>query len=351
MTVYSLSDFSEISNKGFHVILPDATVSLINELSKLVGSPNYIKTPVFTKRESTNDADKKRRRQRNRPQESSDEWTTTSSTKGTKRISTSSDIGANIVFNPPGTLIKKNDSSAPIQLIRPLLNKLGGNASNQAIKSELFSVINNVFDTEITQEDIVKMSVQIIDIMSGNLFYSFIYATLFSEMMNMHTVFGNTLNTHFDAYISNYRDIQVVDPVEDYDKFCNMNKINHRRKANTAFYFNLYMLDKISKPSILDTIHTLVRMIRENINNIDSQQLVTELVENIFILLDPKSNLFSATRNIMMDSSSAEDGCTEPVCVREYLTQLSITKPKTCLGLNTKSIFKLKDLVDNHRYK
>jgi hypothetical protein len=202
MTMYSLSDFADISNKGFNVILPNTTVVLINELSKLVGSPNYIKTPVFTKREITVDVDKKRRRQRNRPLDGSDGWSSASNSKGYKKVSPESDIGANIVFNPVGPLIKRGGADAtPIQLIRPMLNKFGGNNTNQSIKEEMFSVLNDIFESEIAQEEMTIFMGQVVDIVSGNLFYSSIYANLFSEIIDIYPIFTDTLETQFSNYL------------------------------------------------------------------------------------------------------------------------------------------------------
>ena len=347
MTMYSLSDFADISNKGFDVILPNATVMLINELSKLVGSPNYIKTPVFTKRESTVDVDKKRRRQRNKPTDNSDGWSSTSN--GFKKVSPESDIGANIVFNPAGSLIKRGGGDAtPIQLIRPMLNKLGGNSENQTIKDELFSVLNDIFESDITQEELTNLMVQIIDIVSGNLFYSNIYAKLFSDIINVHPTFADTLDLHFSKYIASYTNIQSFDPKEDYDSFCAMNKTNDRRKSITSFYVHLYKLGKLTQCSMLGTVKTLAGMIRDNIHNIESVQLVGELIENIFIMMDPIVDLFILSHDVIMHpTSDAEDGEVS-VCICDYISLLSETPPKIYPGMNTKSLFKLKDLVDNY---
>ena len=347
MTMYSLVDFANISSKGFDVILPNATVMLINELSKLVGSPNYIKTPVFTKRETTIDVDKKRRRQRNRPQDGADGWSSTSNSKGFKKVSPESDIGANIVFNPSGSLIKKDGADAtPIQLIRPLLNKLGGNSANKHLKDDLFSVLADIFDSDITQEDLTNLTVQIIDIVSGNLFYSAIYAKLFSEIIDIHPIFADTLETHFSNYLASYTGIHSVDPKEDYDTFCNMNKTNDRRKSITSFYVHLYTLDKITQYNMLGTIKPLICMIRDNIHNPESDQLVGEIVENIFIFMDPLTNLVSMSRNIMIHPTSNDEDDEVSICIYDYIYQLSETTQKIYPGLNTKSLFKLKDLID-----
>jgi hypothetical protein len=348
--MYSLSDFTDISNKGFDVILPNATVKLINELSKLVGSPNYIKTPVFTKRESSGEVDKKRRRQRNKPSDgSTDGWSPSSTSEGFKRVSPESNIGANIVFNPTGPLIKKGGANAtPIQLVRPLLNKFGGSNTNKTVKTELFAVLNDIFESDITQEEMTILMNQIIEIVSGNIFYSDIYARLFSEMIDLYPTFTDTLETLFSKYLESYTRIQLVDPKKDYDLFCNMNKMNDRRKALTTFYVNLYKLDKLTQCSMLSTIKSLNEMIRDNLYNIESTQLVVELIENIFIFMNPSSRLYIASRDVIIHpTTDIEDGEVS-ISICDYIIKLSEASPKLYPGMNTKSLFKLKDLVDNY---
>lgn len=349
--MYSLSDFADISNKGFNVILPNDTVKLINELSKLVGSPNYIKTPVFTKRESTGEQDKKRRRQRNKQSDGViDGWSSSSTSDGFKRVTPESNIGANIVFNPTGPLIKRGGGNAtPIQLVRPLLNKFGGSNTNQAIKADLFSVLNDIFESDITQADLSILMDQVIDIVSGNIFYSDIYAGLYSEIIDIHPIFADTLETQFSKYLESYTRIQLVDPKKDYDLFCTMNKMNDRRKALTAFYINLYKLNKLTQCSMLSTIKALTEMIRDNMYNIESTQLIVELTENMFICMSPSSNLYMASRDVIIHpTTDIEDGEVS-VSIYDYILQLSEASPKLYPGMNTKALFKLKDLADNYK--
>lgn len=349
MSMYSLTDFTDISNKGFDVILPTSTIQLINELSKLVGSPNYIKTPVFTKRESITETDKKRRRQRNRQTEGADGWSSNFSTKGTKKLSPSmeNDTNPNIVFNPSGLLTKRGGGDVtPIQLVRPLLNKLGGNSTNQAIKDELFTTLNDIIDTDITKEDLDKFTIQVFEILSGNTFYSSIYSQLFSQIMDTYPVFTDTLEKQISKYMTTFTDIKSVDPKEDYDLFCSINKQNDIRKSKSTFFVNLYTLYKISQPTMLSTVKTLTGMIRDNIDNADMVQLVCELIENIFIYMNPELGLFNMYKDTMMHAYS--DGEEISISICDYIVELSKTSQKVYSGLNTKSLFKLKDLVDNY---
>ena len=47
---FTLDDINKIKTHGFSYELPESTKKLIIELSKLVGSPEYIRTPIFTKK-------------------------------------------------------------------------------------------------------------------------------------------------------------------------------------------------------------------------------------------------------------------------------------------------------------
>ena len=52
---YSLQEINEIALNRFVCDIPSKTIDIINELSTKVGSPSYIKTPIFNKRNSTRD--------------------------------------------------------------------------------------------------------------------------------------------------------------------------------------------------------------------------------------------------------------------------------------------------------
>ena len=48
---YNLEDFHKISFHGFNFTIPEHTINLISSLAMEVGSPTYIKTPVFQKKD------------------------------------------------------------------------------------------------------------------------------------------------------------------------------------------------------------------------------------------------------------------------------------------------------------
>ena len=49
---YTLEDFNNITFNGFKFDFPQDTLQIISELTLEVGSPNYVKTPIFQKREN-----------------------------------------------------------------------------------------------------------------------------------------------------------------------------------------------------------------------------------------------------------------------------------------------------------
>jgi hypothetical protein len=51
-TRYSLENITNILFNGFDYKLPEETLNKISEIALQVGSPDYVKTPVFKKREN-----------------------------------------------------------------------------------------------------------------------------------------------------------------------------------------------------------------------------------------------------------------------------------------------------------
>lgn len=49
---YTLEDINNIIFQGFNYELPAKTLTTISELALQVGSPDYVRTPVFQKREN-----------------------------------------------------------------------------------------------------------------------------------------------------------------------------------------------------------------------------------------------------------------------------------------------------------
>ena len=102
---YSLSDFYNVNSSGFKVILPDDVVIQINELVKQVGSPNYIRTPVFQKAPKMFVSNNRKR-------------------KEFKSNTNTDELWNNMTKHPAPKEEEKKENEVSVQLIRSFLNKL-----------------------------------------------------------------------------------------------------------------------------------------------------------------------------------------------------------------------------------
>ena len=226
---YTISDFHTISKNGFNVVLPDITIDLINNLSQHVGSPNYIKTPVFNKRDSSGGDTERKRRRKFKAQDNS--WGDNS------KIDTNSK--SNIVFKAPTPKKALTVVENITQSIRSILNKIGSSNTDGMYES-LVTIIDEMLDSgdDITGEDVLNVSENITGVMSSNSFYSDVYTEIYSKLMDKYSFIQETLNTKLESYVSSYNHIIDVNPDENYDLFCSKNKENDHRRANTLFYTN-----------------------------------------------------------------------------------------------------------------
>jgi hypothetical protein len=49
---YTLEDFENITFGGFEYTIPDSVLETISKLAMHVGSPDYVRTPIFPKRDN-----------------------------------------------------------------------------------------------------------------------------------------------------------------------------------------------------------------------------------------------------------------------------------------------------------
>ena len=334
MYYYTLSDFQDVSTKGFDVILPDTTVELTNNLSSLVGSPNYIKTPVFSKKESVHDGDKRKRKEKygKRSMDNSN-WL--------EKNKPNSDTGeSNIVFKS-SNMLKKDLSLVEtyVKKIRTILNKVATN-SDLDLLTPLTNTIDEMLETDITGEEVNEISENVTRIMSTNSFYSKDYSRIYALLFKKYGFIREVFMCQDAKYLISYENVKDVNPDENYDLFCEINKGNDFRRSITLFFTNLYFTHQIvEQENIVELIHHIVCNLYKNINDKDSICLNDEIIENICIFIQhDNSDIFQICDQINIDNR---------VNVKDFILQLSSSKPKQYNGLSTKSLFKLMDTIEN----
>lgn len=300
---YTLKDFNDIAFNGFNLVLPDDVMQVISSLAKEVGSPDYVKTPVFKKKENPMKVEKKKK---------DDDWAVVRSFQTTK-------------------LEDKVGIDATIDTIRSHLNKMT-DKNYLDMRNKIIDIIDNIVAAN--ADDMSRVSTIIFEIASTNRFFSKIYAELYSELLSkyseMKTVFENSLNKFTELFDL----IEYVESTVDYDRFCQINKDNEKRKALSAFFVNLMNNNIVTKEKIVDITRNLLSQLHTNISLDNKKNEVDELTENIALLY--KKDLYDAVKYEPIDGMT----------INELISKLACSKAKDYKSLTNKAVFKFMDLIE-----
>ncbi len=339
---YTIQDFNDILAGGFSYDLKDSNViELISSLANKVGAPTYIKTPVFPKREKTTGAGEQlelqetslssssslsNRRPRNKPSQISDE-----------------DWGMIRTFQK--TEMKKTEGiEKRIDTIRSLLNKLT-DATYGVIEPEILSEVNNIIRGEddgthdngnvvMEEENINKIAHSIFNTASSNMFYSALYAKLFKQLVQCHDIFTKVFEKSYSEFVGLFKKVEYVDPNVDYNKFCEVTKMNDKRRAMSMFIINLIKEDMLEPDGVVEIILELQEMVNSYIKQANKANELEELNENLFILLTNGKNVLSA-----------HEKWESIVSHIKFLSMLKV-KMKEYPSVNNKLIFKNMDILE-----
>jgi len=342
---YTIQEFNDILSGGFSYDLKDSNViELISSLANKVGAPTYIKTPVFPKREKTTGVTGEQnelqetsslsssslssnRRPRNKPSQISDEdWT--------------------LIRTFQKTEMKKTEGiEKRIDTIRSLLNKLT-DATYGVIESEILAEVNNIIRggedggvddnsiVAIEEENINKIAHSIFNTASSNMFYSALYAKLFKQLVQCHEIFTKVFEKSYSEFVGLFKKVEYVDPNVDYNKFCEVTKMNDKRKAMSMFIVNLMKEDILEADSVVEIIVELQEMVNSYIKQANKANELEELNENLFILLTNGKNVLSS-----------HEKWESIVSHIKFLSILKV-KMKEYPSVNNKLIFKNMDIIE-----
>lgn len=321
--IYNLDSINEILFNGFDYKLPQETLEIISNLALQVGSPDYVKTPVFQKRENPMKVEPPKeslkKNRRNKPTEiiNDADWDTLRTFQTTK-------------------MEEKSGIMAQIDSIRVYLNKLT-DKNYIDIHNKIIEIIDNVINENMSLSDMSQFSSTIFEIASTNRFYSKIYAELYSDLSTKYEMMKTTFETNFENFTDLFNNIEYVDPNVNYDKFCEINKINEKRKSLAAFYLNLMFNGIISERQIMQITRNLLSQIYSFISQDDKKNEVDELTETVAILY--KKELYA---NDGGDNYDKIDGYT----INQVIERIANSKVKDYKSLTNKTLFKFMDLID-----
>jgi hypothetical protein len=326
--IYSLEKIEDIIFSGFDYQIPEEIIEKISNLAMEVGSPDYIRTPIFKKRENPMKVEpisavshikehgKKRRGNKSMEITNDEDWDSVK-TFHTTKIETKSGIEADF------------DS------IRSFINKMT-DKNYIDMRNKIVNVIEKIV-SENSNSDVSSIGTNIFEIASSNRYYSKMYADLYAVLASKFEFIKSKYQENLEKFAELFENIEYVDPNENYDKFCEINKINEKRKSLATFYVNLMNCGVISKIEIIQITRNLLAKIYHYISIENKKNEVEELTENVALLY--KKDLYK-------DDAFEEYERIEGYTITEIINKIANSKVKDYKSLTNKALFKFMDLID-----
>ena len=315
---YSLNDFNNIIFNGFNYKLPSETINIISELALEVGSPDYVKTPIFQKRENITKPDADKRKKGKNIEMNDGDWEALRTFQTTK-------------------IEERNGINGEIDNIRSELNKIT-DKNFMDKRDKIMDIINTIINN-CTPEDIKRVSIIIFEIASTNRFYSKVYADLYSDIITNYIIMKDVFDESLQNFAELFNVIEYVEPSVDYDKFCKINKDNEKRKALGVFFVNLSTNGIIPNTTIINITRNLLNQIYIFMSQENKKNEVDELTENVVLLF--KKELYKDE-----DESDVEYSLIEGFTITEIIDRIANSKVKDFKSLTNKTIFKFMDIND-----
>lgn len=308
MRNYSLNDYNLISKNNFNYKLPKETILIIDNLSDLVGSPEYIKTPQFNKNKNVNN-----RRKKKVTDIDDNDWQTIRTFQATE-------------------LNKQNKVSSQFDIIRKNLNMLTANTYIKLIDNILHEINEYLNGEKNNEDDILNFIGGIFKMISTNILYSDTYAMVYKNIIDKFPIFSNMLLENFNKFEMVFLNIEYCSPEENYAKFCENNKSNEIRRATCSFYTNLMKINVIQKEELCTIILNLFELLNKLIQSKNKNNEIDELSELMYIMISIGYEDFT------LDYKNK---------IYEEINNIANMKVSSKLSLTNKCIFKHMDMLDD----
>ena len=308
MRNYSLTDYNLISKNNFNYKLPKETILIIDNLSNLVGSPEYIKTPQFNKNKNVNN-----RRKKKVTDIDDNDWQTIRTFQATE-------------------LNKQNKVSSQFDIIRKNLNMLTANTYIKLIDNILKEINEYLNNEKNNEDDILTFMGGIFKMISTNILYSDTYAKVYKNIIDKFPIFNDMLFENFNKFEMIFLNIEYCSPEENYAKFCENNKSNEIRRATCSFYTNLMKINVIEKEELCTIILNLFELLNKLIQLKNKNNQIDELSELMYIMISIGYEDFTSAYK-------------SKIC--DEINNIANMKVSSNLSLTNKCIFKHMDMLDD----
>lgn len=331
-TKYTLDQVNSILFAGFDYTIPEETINILNYLTTQIGSNAFITSNKYQKKEKMVVCDiadqgfkmDKRRKKGNKSMEVfTEDWDTIRSFQATK-------------------FEQKSGIYALIDKLKLSMSKLTKD-KYLLIKEQIMEVLNEIIalepNTDILTETIGNI---MFDIVLSNKTLLRLYAELYTDLIENYSWLRQSIDNHFVTYIDLFKDMQYFDSDTDYDKFCDMNVTNEKRKLTSQLFVYLALNGSLSKFSVYEYLVVLLKMMSQYIHQQNKKFEVDEITENIAILFNK-----DIIKHVEDSDDYDEDAyIIDGLSIMELITVFAKSKAKDFKSLSNKAIFKCMDLVE-----
>jgi hypothetical protein len=309
--IYTMEHYNSIVYSNFTYKLPEVELNIINNLIKELG------ISIANQESITDDKYKYKRTQSNKKYSNKceDSWEKTKPFVATK-------------------IEKKEGLDKIVNDIRICLNKMS-NKNYEAQRDLINQSIIEINATDETNENVKRIIKDLFETATSNKFYSEMYAMLYKELLEQYEYIDVILEEFILEYTEGILLIEYVDSNTDYDKYCDNNKMNDKRKGMAMFIVNLMKKNIINFDKLLHIINYLQGLILKYIDEDNKTFAVEEITENLFLLV-------TSSVSVLKNESGWKT-------VVENITNVSQLKVKDHKSLSSRAIFKNMDIIDNLR--
>lgn len=298
---YSIEVINDFIFNGFDYTLPEIVNNIIYRLSEKVGSPDYIKTPIFKKRKDFGQVH----------DDSGNDWTSIRNFNKTVVVEE-----------------ERSENEVVISEMKKQLNKLT-NDNYDVIRDKIFEILYN---HDVNDKCMGEINETIFAISSGNAFFANVYARFMKDMIVKYESMRKVFEGHLSNVMSRFDGFRCGNPDVDYDEFCRINKENEERRALVGLFVQLCIIDMVSVDNIVDIFYKLYYIIDSERTIKTSMNKIDEVVTTVFCLM-------TSSMSFIKSHAKYHD-------MVEKINAVANINKKTNPGLSSKSIFKMLDLVD-----
>lgn len=318
---YNLDDYANIQETLTYE-LSEETLKIIDDLS--IEVDEYIKTLPVTTNDNYDDKKRNRRNYKNhsKGQSSNDDtWSKKEPFKATK-------------------IERREEKDKYLEEFASILNKIT-KKTYESHHSKIFNLLDNVLQDDSDSEDesdsnnneYIQISNTLFDIIKRVRIGFDLYGTLFKDIVTKYPMFIESISSQVKVYLDSYSDIQDVDPNTEYDAYCDMNKLNDKRRSMSGFIVELYKNKLLSELELQQIIQSRIQIVLDNIDIDEKTSLIEETTENLFVFItNVKGNV-----DFEID---------EWVQILENITKCSKLKAREHKSISSRMIFKYMDIID-----